>query len=333
MKKILLIGTGGTIACGHSTDGLTPLLTTNQLLSYVHDSQKFCSADALQLMNLDSTNMECRHWLKIADCIEKNYDKYDGFVICHGTDTMAFTAAALSYLIQNSLKPIVITGAQHPIDMEDTDARINLMDSLRLAASGRVPNVNIVFDGKIIAGTRARKERSKSYNAFSSINYPYLGMIYGERVQTYFDVPKFNNSVKFYHELDPAVGVVKLFPSISADVLDYVASKSHAIIIESFGVGGLPVYEDSNFFNVVSHWAEEGKIFLMATQVAREGSNLSVYEVGKRVGEHTGVLEALDMTLEASLTKLMWILPQAKDFETIKAMYSETINRDILLAT
>ena len=102
MRKILLIGTGGTIACGHSDDGLKPLLTPEQLLSYVQDSKEFCETDTIQLMNLDSTNIEPKHWLAMAACIEAHYDEYDGFVICHGTDTMAFTAAALSYLIQHS---------------------------------------------------------------------------------------------------------------------------------------------------------------------------------------------------------------------------------------
>ena len=147
MKKILLIGTGGTIACKRSDEGLKPVITSEEIASYVPDVNSFCDIDSVQIMNIDSTNMQPKHWLKMAKTIEENYDKYDGFVICHGTDTMAYTAAALSYLIQNSSKPIVITGAQKPIDMENTDARINLTDSLRYASSDRSSNVNIVFDG------------------------------------------------------------------------------------------------------------------------------------------------------------------------------------------
>lgn len=330
MKKILLIGTGGTIACGHSDDGLKPLLTPKQLLSYVQDSKEFCTTDTIQLMNLDSTNIEPRHWIAMAACIEEHYEEYDGFVICHGTDTMAFTAAALSYLIQHSPKPVVITGAQHPIDMEDTDARVNLMDSLRLASSAKADNVSVVFDGKIIAGTRAKKERSKSYNAFSSVNYPYLGMISDGRVIHYFDEAKESGPVQFYHEMSSSVGLVKLVPSMSADFLDYMAQKCDAVIIEAFGVGGLPVYEQGNFFDVVHKWTHQGKVFVMATQVAREGSNLAVYEVGKKVKEEAGVMEAYDMTLEAVLTKLMWIMPQTNDPKQIKRLLGKCINRDIL---
>lgn len=330
MKRIFVIGTGGTIACGHSKDGLKPLMTPQQLLSYVQDSRSFCETETIQLMNLDSTNIEPKHWLAMADCIEKHYTAYDGFVICHGTDTMAFTAAALSYLIQNSPKPIVVTGAQRPIDMEDTDARVNLMDSLHLAASGKVHNVSVVFDGKIIAGTRAKKERSKSYNAFSSVNYPYLGTISEGRVQLYFDEASRTGPVCFYREMKSNVGLIKLVPSMSADVLSFMAERCDAVIIEAFGVGGLPVYEHSNFFEEVRKWTRRGKVFVMATQVAREGSNLSVYEVGKKVKEEPGVLEAYDMTLEAALTKLMWILPQTKEPEEVKRLFGKCINRDIL---
>ena len=162
MRKILLIGTGGTIACGHSEDGLKPLLTPEQLLSYVQDSKDFCETDTIQLMNLDSTNIEPKHWLAMAACIEAHYDEYDGFVICHGTDTMAFTAAALSYLIQHSPKPIVITGAQHPIDLEDTDARVNLMDSLRFAASEKAHDVCVVLMGKLLPEHVQRRSTARA---------------------------------------------------------------------------------------------------------------------------------------------------------------------------
>ena len=119
MKRILLIGTGGTIACKRSADGLRPVITSDELLSFVPSCREYCQVDTRQIFNIDSTNIQPRHWLDIASAIEENYEDYDGFVICHGTDTMAYTAAALSYLIQDSLKPIVITGAQKPIDMEN----------------------------------------------------------------------------------------------------------------------------------------------------------------------------------------------------------------------
>lgn len=190
MKQILMIATGGTIASKSSDTGLKPLITSDELLTYVPDARGFCHADTLQLLNIDSTNMQPFHWLKIADAIKKHYEAYDGFVICHGTDTMAYTAAALSYLIQNSKKPIVITGAQKPIDLEITDAKTNLMDSLLFASHDQAYGVTLVFDGKVIAGTRAKKERTKSYNAFSSINFPYIATIQDQHVIFYLDDKK-----------------------------------------------------------------------------------------------------------------------------------------------
>jgi len=182
MKRILLIATGGTIASKRSDTGLKPLMSSEELLSYVPSAKEFCQTDTIQLFNIDSTNIQPKHWLAIAAAVEERYDQYDGFVICHGTDTMAYSAAALSYLIQNSRKPIVITGAQKPIDMEITDAKTNLCDSLRFASCGKSHGVNIVFDGKVIAGTRGKKERTKSYNAFSSINFPYIATIQDDHI-------------------------------------------------------------------------------------------------------------------------------------------------------
>ena len=170
-KQILLIGTGGTIASEMTDSGLAPGLQTDQLLSFVPAISDICQADCLQLLSMDSTNIAPSHWLQMARCIQEHYDCYDGFVLTHGTDTMAYTAAALSYLIQGSPKPIVLTGAQKPISFDSTDSKTNLSDAFR-CASEDFPGVSIVFNSKVILGTRAKKTRSKSFQAFSSINYP-----------------------------------------------------------------------------------------------------------------------------------------------------------------
>ena len=129
MKKILLIATGGTIASKYTEQGLSPQISANELLEYVPAAREFCTIDTEAPFSLDSTNVCAKHWAALAELIEKKYEYYDGFVICHGTDTMAYTAAALSYLIQNNRKPVVVTGAQKPIDLAITDARSNLLDS------------------------------------------------------------------------------------------------------------------------------------------------------------------------------------------------------------
>lgn len=331
MKKILVLGTGGTIACKRSDNGLKPLITSDELLSYVPEAAHFCQADSIQIFNLDSTNMQPKHWLIIVEAFEEHYQDYDGFVLCHGTDTMAYTAAALSYLVQNSSKPIVITGAQKPIDMESTDARTNLTDSLRFASDDRAHGVNIVFDGKVIAGTRGKKMRTKSYNAFSSINFPYIATIQDGHIIFYLDdKDSFSGNVNFIRQLNPNVALMKLIPSMGASVLDYMAEHYDAVIIESFGVGGLPSYDSGDFYKSVKKWISLGKTIVMTTQVTNEGSNMSVYEVGNSIKKELGLLEAYDMTLEATVTKLMWILGQTTDMKKIREMFYQTINRDIL---
>ena len=168
MKNILMIATGGTIASRETGAGLAPQITSDELLQQVPALSELCRVDTVQLMNLDSTNINSRHWLAMAGCVRQNYDAYDGFVLTHGTDTMAYTAAALSYLIQDNAKPVVITGSQKSIDAPETDARRNLFDAFLAAQDEALFGVMLVFDGRVICGTRARKTHTKSMNAFSS---------------------------------------------------------------------------------------------------------------------------------------------------------------------
>ena len=189
MKQILMIGTGGTIASEMTEAGLVPGMSGAEFLQYIPSVEKLCQVDCLQVCNIDSTNMTPSHWLAIAQAVETHYETYDGFVICHGTDTLAYTAAALSYLIQDSLKPIVLTGSQKPIHMDITDSKTNLLDSFTVACDGRLPGVTVVFGGAVILGTRARKTYSKSFGAFSSINYPVLGVVQEGRLVPYILPP------------------------------------------------------------------------------------------------------------------------------------------------
>ena len=225
-------------------------------------------------------------------------------------------------------------GAQQPIALDVTDARTNLLDSLRFAASERAHGVTIVFDGKVIAGTRGKKERSKSYNAFSSINFPYLAVIQDEHILYYIDDKwQDRESVRFYHEMDSQVSLLKLIPSMDSSLLDYMAEHYDAVVIESFGVGGLPSYESGDFYSSIEKWISMGKVVVMTTQVTQEGSNMSVYEVGQKIKNAFGLIESYDMTLEATVTKLMWILGQTRDHDKVREMFYETINHDILWNT
>ena len=272
--------------------------------------------------------MSPNHWLQIKDEIKNNYDKYDGFVITHGTDTMAYTAAALSYLIQNSNKPIVLTGAQKSIDMHITDAKNNLLNSLIYASKDNSKGVCIVFDGKVIAGTRARKERTKSFDAFSSINFPFLAIIQDEKVYRYIDNHE-NKEVKFYDKLNTDVFILKLIPSMTSDILSKIFEKYDAIIIESYGVGGIPNTLESELKVLINKYKNE-KIIIMTTQVPHEGSDVGVYEVGKRIG-NISYLESHNMTTESTVTKIMWILGNfGKKFSDVEKEFYRQINYDML---
>lgn len=329
-KNILFIATGGTIASKRTEEGLAPQITSDELIGYVPEIKEYCNVTALQLLNIDSTNIQPEYWVLMTEAIEKNYDSYDGFVISHGTDTMSYTSAALSYLIQNLDKPVIITGSQKPINADITDAKKNLLDSFRFASEKDVSGVYLVFDGKAIVGTRARKIKSKSYSAFESINFPVAAIIDDNRITKYIRNEKLSGDVKFYKNIFPSIFLLKLAPGMEPDVLDYIGEKYEGVVIESYGVGGLPFQDKRNFLEKLGTLTENGKIIVIATQVMFEGSDMGIYEVGVKALKKYNVLQAYDMTIEAAVTKLMWIMAQTKDYEEVKKMFYTRVNEDSL---
>ncbi len=329
MKHILMITTGGTIASSNSHDGLSPAISSDELLFHIPEVRNACDVSTVQLYNLDSTNMRPEYWLSIACYIRDNYERYDGFVITHGTDTMAYASAMLHYLIENSKKPIVLTGAQIPIEQRDTDARENLLDAFNYASDDGAMGVHIVFNGKIIAATRARKTRTKSFNAFSSIDYPEIGFIRNGVVK-YYIKEEIHGELRFYDKIDPNVTVVKLIPGMSADIFDYVAKHSHAVIIESFGVGGIPYYDNDEFVEKIEQMLATGVRIVITTQVPHEGSDMKVYQVGLRIKQKYELPEAYDLTTEAVVAKVMWALPQTDSAQSFKQLFLTPIGNDMI---
>lgn len=329
-KKILLIATGGTIATKMTKGGLVPQMTSEEILECIPEIANICRVYTMQLFNLDSTNICCPQWIQIAEAIRENYEQYHGFVITHGTDTMAYTAAALSYMIQKSRKPIVLTGSQKSIYMKETDGRVNLLNAFYYAISECACGVHIVFDGKAILGTRARKTRTKSYNAFSSIDYPETARIRDGKVIPIAGERYVQEEPLFYMQLNPNIFVLKLIPGISSDIFGYLKKKYDAVIIESFGVGGIPSYEGEDFAKAIGDWIESGKLLIMATQVPHEGSDMEVYQVGYAIKEKYELIEAYDMTLEAVVAKTMWILGQTKEKNYFRKLFYTPVQRDIL---
>lgn len=350
MKHILLIATGGTIASAEDGNGLSPALTGEELARSVPEIEGLCELDIVQPMNIDSTNMRPADWLRIAEVIRENYDAHDGFVVLHGTDTMSYTAAALSYLIQDSPKPIVLTGSQQPMGNPFTDAKINLYQSLVYAASDRSRDVSIVFGGYAIAGTRARKQRTMSFNAFNSINYPVLAYLRQDKVicsgsaavsagpaecdcagdgaaraaDGALDEPR------FYTELNSRVCALKLTPGLTPDIFRLLKPDYDAVILETFGMGGVPERgaDGASYQEAIFDWVNSGRTVVMTTQVPEEGLDLGVYEVGRAYAEHPGILKGGDMTTEALVAKTMWALGQTRDADELQRLFYRPINHD-----
>ena len=330
MKKILLIATGGTIASKPTEVGLVPSITSSEILELAPHIAELCEVSAIQLMNIDSSNMSPKGWIKIANCVKENYDDYDGFVIAHGTDTLAYTASALSYLIQNSRKPVVMTGSQKSIYFEDTDARKNLYDAFIYACDDRACGVHIVFDSKVIIGTRARKTRTHSYNAFDSVDYPMIGIIFNDRVIYYLE-EKIEGEPIFYDELNTNVNILKLVPGISPELFEFIGKASDVLIIEGFGVGGIPCYDGDNaLVEKLQELKKQGKIIILSTSVPHEGSNMEVYQVGYEIKGNLKLLENYNMTTESTVCKMMWITAITKDIEEVEKMFYEPIAHDIV---
>ena len=328
-KKILLIATGGTIASQAGAEGLIPAIQADALLKCVPEIFEFCEVDAVQPYHIDSTNVAPSHWVCLAQTIQENYEKYDGFVICHGTDTMSYTAAMLSYMVQGSPKPIVLTGSQQPIDKEDTDGRMNLRDSFLYATYENAANVSIVFQGNVIAGTRAKKIRTKSFNAFTSVDFPNLAVIRDGKVIEYI-APKKSEQPHFYLNLNEKVGLLTLTPGQRGDILDAYFRLNDAVVLSGYGTGGIPEGDYYGFYDVLEKWEKKGKTLVVTTQVQQEGSDMNVYRVGRGLKNRFDLLESYSMTYESIITKLMWILAQTNDSERVKELFYKTVNYDLI---
>lgn len=328
-KKLLFITTGGTIASVKTENGLAPLLSSTELLANLPELSRLCSPETLALCSIDSTDITPGHWIALARAIRDNYARYDGFIVCHGTDTMGYTAAALSYLIQDAEKPVILTGAQQPISNEITDAKKNLRDSVICALDPGSRGVMVVFGGKVIAGTRAKKNKTVSYDAFESVNFPVLAQVQGDRLVRFVPTPAPAGPVRFFDTLAPRVFLLKLTPGMDPTLLSAVFARYDCVIVESFGVGGIPQALMDAFAEGLGAYGHTHKILIMTTQVTYEGSDVGIYEVGKRVRDRFRFLEAHDMTIEAVYTKIMWLMAQEfESFEDLQREFYRPVNFD-----
>ena len=212
----------------------------------------------------------------------------------------------------------------------ETDARRNLFDAFLAAQDDALHGVLVVFDGRVICGTRARKTRTKSMNAFSSIDYPDIALLREGKILHYIQELKPDGPARFFGQLNPRVFVLRLIPGMNPAVLHLLLHEFDALVIESFGVGGLPCYEQADFLDALSAWGRAGKPVVITTQVPHEGSDLAVYQVGARIAGTPGVMQAHTMTVEAVVTKLMWILPQAASLDEVERLFYTPVAHDLL---
>ena len=329
MKRVLIIATGGTIASTSDGAGLAPTATGRELADKVPLIDTIAELGFVQPMNIDSTNMRPRDWLRIKGVIVESYGDYDGFVVLHGTDTMAYTAAALSYLIQDSEKPIVLTGSQQPMASPFTDAKLNLYQSVLYAADDASRDVSVVFSGKAIAGTRAHKQRTMSFNAFMSMNYPSLAYIRNDRIvragaEMGAVAPRTGAAPTVFDALDERVLVLKLTPELQPSIFELLKRDYDAIILETFGIGGIP----DTLHDAIFGWVDSGRTLVVTTQVPEEGLDLGVYEVGRAYAENPGVLKGDDMSTEALVAKTMWVLGQTREPEAVRELFYREVNHD-----
>ena len=315
-KRICFIATGGTIASSDSGNGLMPSMQAEGLIAAVPELGALCHIDFVQLMQLDSSNLTPAHWQKIAGAVADRYEDYDGFVISHGTDTMAYTAAALYYMLENTAKPVVLTGSQLPMEHPETDARGNLLTAFHAAVSGRA-GVFLAFDGHVIHGDSAKKMCSKDFHAFYSINRPEAGVLDIAAGRIAWQQPDCAPSGSFHlhSRLDDKVMVLKLLPGTSPELFKLAVDAGYrGIILETFGAGGVPTDESPHsFLPMIDYAIKKGVVLVCTTQCIYDGAHLETYEVGVRAMQH-GVISGGTATVEALAARLMLALGEGRDF-------------------
>jgi L-asparaginase len=327
MKEILLITTGGTIACTPDINGLTPAMSAEKLISYVPKLSGLCNITCIELMNIDSSNMNLQLMAEIAQTIYDNFDAYDGFVITHGTDTLAYTAAGLSYMMSNLSKPVIITGSQLPIEAEGTDAKRNLYDAFCCACED-FSGVYVAFFDRLIVGTCAKKVRTRSFDAFESINRPLAAKIENSRVvRTIAHSQKSQkdgglSAFSIDTKMCPDVFVLKIFPSMKTDIFDFVKDHYRGVVLECYGLGGLPD-SDGYLLAKIDELNRAGVAVVISTQCTYEGIDLSVYSVGQNLKNHD-IIDGGNATTESLTMKLMWALAHFKSVEDVKKFFEIT---------
>ncbi len=337
--SILIIYTGGTI--GMVEDPLTHVLSPMDFENLEHHvpelKQMDCEINSISFDPLiDSSDMTIQEWIRIADLIRLNYDVYDGFVILHGTDTMSFSASALSFMLDGLGKPVIFTGSQLPIGVVRTDGRENLITAVEIAGAKMfgapiVPEVCLYFENHLYRGNRTTKHYAQQFNAFKSHNYPPLAVAgihitYNEEaIHLPDEKEKFSVSLK----LDNSVALVKLFPGMRNFIKSVLHSDEiKAVVVETYGTGNAPTLDW--FQNDLKQAIERNIIIVNVSQCPGGRVETGRYETSMDL-VHRGILNGYDITTEAALTKLMFLLGNYTDLNEVKRLFSKPLRGEITL--
>ncbi len=324
-RSLLVIYTGGTIGMVQDSESgsLSPFNFEN-LYQYIPILKNFNYTIDFHVFDtlIDSSNVSPAFWIQLAEVIENRYESYDGFVVLHGTDTMSFSAAMLSFMLENLNKPIVFTGSQLPMGVIRTDGRDNFINAIEIAASYEddmplVPEVCVYFDNKLFRGNRTTKFNSENFKAFLSVNYPLLAEV-GVKIK--YNSPFIQKTnfkkLKVYKNIDCNVALLKLYPGISEHLVHAVLQTKElkAMVLETFGSGNAPT--DTWFIAAMEQTINKGIIVFVVTQCNGGSVEIGKYETSRDLGR-IGVISGYDITTEAAITKMMFLLGNVESKESI----------------
>jgi len=325
-KHILLLTTGGTIASMPGFEGLEP--RRSQVMERELDRlRSFYDITVKDVLCLDSSNIRPEEWQQIARAIFELRSGYDGIVVSHGTDTMAYTASAVTFMLPNIDRTVVFTGSQLPLADILSDGPDNLRTAFAMAASGH-PGIFLAFDRKVMRGCRAVKVRASGFSAFESVNARYVGTVSNQGlVIDPKTLPRTQGPTRLLPEVSSAVFLLKLTPGLSPDIFDALVAMGYkGIVLEAFGLGGINILNRG--LSGIQKAVESGVSVVVTTQCLYDSSDLRVYQVGNKLLE-LGVIQGRDMTSEAAMTKLMWAIGQGMDQARIAALFTESLAGEI----
>lgn len=337
-KDILIIYTGGTLGMVHNSSGALVPFDFNSIMLHIPTLRNLdLNLTVMSFLEpIDSSNVDPSHWTLIGKMIYENYEKYDGFVVLHGTDTMAYTASALSFMLQNLSKPVIVTGAQLPITSTRSDARENLITALEIASTYEdgqplVSEVCIYFDAKLLRGNRAKKSESVHFDAFESENYPLLaeaGVIINYNKK--FLLKKSQHKLTYQDKFDKNITILKLYPGISKQSVEAILTipSLRGVVLETYGAGNAPTHKW--FLSLLEKAIHNNIVILNVSQCPGGTVDQGRYETSRNL-EAIGVVSGADLTLEAAVAKLMLILGEEQYMAQIRQKLTKSLSGEMSL--